>query len=326
MKHKNFKENFNISENYSKKLISGKVTATAGIKNPHNLSMVYGAGANRIEVLRALEKQSKFQIIWYAIFIVLALSCLIIEPKSYLYAIDLVILLFNLDLAAKGKLVGIYIGIIECILYSYICFISGLYGEVIKMFVINIPLNIFTIISWSRNLKQQKEVSYKKEENNIIIRKLNTKTWWWIALIIVVIYTCCFFGLKVLNTSALVFSAGALTCTIFSKVLNGLRYKEGWIFNITLNIISIFMWLQVIIFGEGSGINLIELPALFAGFACLTNSINGYNLWKSMYRKIAVNGGEILAIRKVKVNKIIKLRRRYQKLVWNKQIDISKNS
>jgi len=318
----------NSNQNYSKKLISGKVTATAGIRNPNNLTMVYGAGANRIEILKALEKQSKFRIIWYITFFILGIACLIIEPKSWFYVIDLYVLMVNIDLASQGKLIGVYIGIVECFLYAYICFISGLYGEVIKMFIINVPLNIFTVINWTKNLKEQKhnQNTNKDDSSAVVVRKLNKAGFVWLPLILVAIYTGSFFGLKALNTSALIFSAGALTCTIFSKILNGLRFKENWWFTIALNLINTGMWIQVMVSAKNGGISLIELPALVSTFACLTNSFYGYNIWKSMYRKIAVNGGEILAIRKVKINKIIKIRRKYQKLVWDKKIDINKNS
>ncbi len=328
-RNRNLREDIDASHNYSRKLISGKVTATAGIRNPDNLTMVYGLAANRIEVLRALEKQNKFRLIWYITFFLLGIACLIIEPSCWFYVLDLYVLMINIDLASQGKLIGIYIGIIECFMYSYICFISGLYGEVIKMFIINIPLNIFTVASWMKNLKEQKNTSYKKkdDDNAVVIRKLNKSNFWWMPLVFLTIYVGSYFGLQLLKTSALIFSAGALTCTIFNKILNGLRYKESWLFNIASNLINTGMWIQVMITSASSGgISLIELPALISTFACLANSFYGYSMWKSMYRKIAVNGGEILAIRNVKINKIIKLRRKYQKLIWNKQIDINKNS
>lgn len=328
-RNKNLTEKIDVNQNYSRRLISGKVTATAGIRNPENLTMVYGLGANRIEILRALEKQSKFKLIWYTIFIILGIACLFIEPNSWIYVLDLFIILINIDLVSKGKIIGVYIGIAECLLYSYVTFIAGLYGECIKMFLINIPLNIFTLISWSKNLKAQKEVSYKKNDENdsIIIKKLSKKSYIYIASLLILGYVAAYFGLKLLKTSALYLSAGALICSICSKILSGLRYKETWLFTIMSNTIGAAMWIQVIITGSASGsINLTELPAFFSSLACLSNAFYGYSLWKSMYRKVAINGGEVLTIRKVKIKKIIKLRRRFQKLVWNEKIDTLKNS
>lgn len=327
--HRNLKQNYDATNQYSRKLINGKVTATAGIRNPHNFSMVYGHAANRIEVLRALEKQNKFRLIWYVSFIFLGIACLFIEPTCWFYVLDLFVILINVDLASQGKLIGIYVGIIECFMYAYICYISGLYGEVIKMFIINVPLNIFTIINWTKNLKEQQKTHYQKndEENTVVIRKLKKTSIFWIVPTFAALYIASYFGLQLLNTSALMFSAAALACTIFNKILNGLRFKESWSFSIASNIISTGMWIQVMLSGVNSGaISLIELPALLSTFACLANSFYGYSMWKSMYRKIAVNGGEVLAMRKIKINKIIKLRRQYQKLIWNKKIDINKNS
>ena len=326
---RNLKEDINISHRYSKHLINGKVTATAGVHNPFTLKELYGAGANRLEVLKALQAQTKIRIIWYIAFFIFGIICLILEPKSWFYVLDLYVLLFNIDLVSEGKLIGVYIGIIECYMYAYICYLSGLYGEVIKMLAISVPLNIFTVISWTKNLREQKKVSYsekKTEEKTVVVRKLNKKSFVWIALLFAAIYVGCYFLLKWLNTSALIFSAGVLGCTLFSKVLSALRFKENWWFSIVSNLIASGMWIQVIIESSATGLNLLELPALFSTFACLTNAFFGYATWKSLYRKIAVNGGEILAIRRVKINRIIKLRRRYQKLVWDKKIDIQKNS
>jgi len=326
--HKNLKKEFNVSEQYSKKLISGKVTATAGIRNPHNLTMVYGHAANRIEVLRALEKQNKFRLIWYLTFFILGAVCLILEPKSWFYVLDLYVLLVNVDLASQGKLLGVYIGIVECLMYVYISYQSQLYGEIIKMAAINIPLNILTVINWSKNLKEQKNGDAKNQnESSVIIRKLNKSTIVWIPLILAVLYVPSYFGLKALNTGALILSAATLTLTIFNKILNSLRFKESWIFGIISGIISTILWAQVFIINiTTTGFNLLELPVILGMVACLINSFYGYSMWKTMYRKIAVNGGEVLAMRKIKVNKIIKLRRQYQKLIWDKKIDINKNS
>lgn len=328
MSNKNYYEKTNISDNYSRKLISGKVTSTAGIRNPDNLKLVYGLGANRIEVLRALEKHNKFRLIWYIIFFVLGIVCLILEPRSWFYVLDLYVLMVNIDLVSQGKLIGVYIGIAECFMYAYICFVSGLYGEVIKMFVINVPLNIFTLVSWTKNLKEQKKVSYKsnEEENAVTIRKLNKKSYIWVFLIAVVLFVACYFGLWALNTSALIFSTGVLVCTILNEIMNGMRYKESWLFSILANVISIGMWVQVIVVSSSSGLNLMELAPLVSTLASLVNSFYGYDMWKSMYRKVAVNGGEVLAKRKVKIKKIVKLRRKYQKLYWDKKIDMEKNS
>ncbi len=328
---KNTNENIDTNSMYTKKLIRGKVTATNGVVGLDAWNASYGSiGENRIDVLRALEKQSKFKIIWYVIFVALGFVCLAITPAGWFNVLDLFVVMVNIDLVSRGKVLGIYIGTAECLMYIYICFLSGLYGEIIKMCVINIPLNIIAIINWTRNLKKQKEKKYAQvdDTNEIVIRKLSKKSYVWIGISIVFLYVGCFFGLKLLNTNALIFSAGVLVLTIFSKILSGLRYKENYIFGIISCAIQTAMWIDVIIESSltANSLDLTNLALMVTTIACIVSDINAYILWKSMYRKIAINGGEILAMRKVNIKKIIKLRHTYQNLVWNKEIDIAKNS
>ena len=53
--------------------------------------------------------------------------------------------MINIDLVARGKLVGMYIGILECFVYAFICFRTQLYGEVVKSLLISVPLNFYSV-------------------------------------------------------------------------------------------------------------------------------------------------------------------------------------
>lgn len=331
MNSKNYYQDDNST--YSQKLIRGKVTATEGVHNFDNMKLSYGSiGANRIDVLRALQKENKFRIIWYVVFGVLATVCLGLDFRNWqawFNVADLIILMINIDLVSRGKIVGIYIGLIECFMYIYICYVSGLYGEIIKMCVLNIPLNIFSIISWTKSLKEQKKKKYSdaKEENSVVIKKLKAKSYIWIALGSVVLYVGFYFGLKAIGSNALIFSTAVLTLTVFAKILSGLRYKENYLFSLAAGILSTLMWIEVIVTSAKSGnFDYSILLMVLNSLAIVTNDIQGYSIWKAMYRKIAVNGGEVFAMRKMNIKKIVKLRHQYQKLVWNEKVDTEKNS
>ena len=229
------KEKFDTSSIYSKRLIKGKVTATNGVVGLDSWHASYGSiGENRIDILRALEKQSRFKLIWYIVFIALGFVCLFLSPQGWFDVLDLFVVMVNIDLVSRGKVIGIYIGIAECLMYIYICFLSGLYGEIIKMCAINIPLNVVAIISWTRSLKKQKEKKYEtgSDDSTIVVRKLSKKSYAWIIPSMAVLYIGCYFGLKLLNNSALIFSAAVLVLTIVYKILSGFRYKENYIFGI----------------------------------------------------------------------------------------------
>lgn len=331
MNSKNYYQDDNST--YSQKLIRGKVTATEGVHNFDNMKLSYGSiGANRIDVLRALQKENKFRIIWYVVFGVLATVCLGLDFRNWqawFNVADLIILMINIDLVSRGKIVGIYIGLIECFMYIYICYVSGLYGEIIKMCALNIPLNIFAIISWTKSLKEQKKKKYSdaKEESSVVIKKLKAKSYIWIALGSVVLYVGFYFGLKAIGSNALIFSTAVLTLTVFAKILSGLRYKENYLFSLAAGILSTLMWIEVIVTSAKSGsFDYSILLMVLNSLAIVTNDIQGYSIWKAMYRKIAVNGGEVFAMRKMNIKKIVKLRHQYQKLVWNEKVDTEKNS
>lgn len=313
----------NLSDRYSKGLIRGKVTATAGIRNPNGVLLAYGVGANRYDILKLLEKNSIFKIIWYIVFGLGGIACLIIEPRSYMQVIDLFIVMINVDLVGRGKLAGVYLGIVECLLYSFVSFQSGLYGEIIKMVGISIPLNIYALVNWSKNLKKEQSA-----DNEIVIKKLKKKDYIWCAGLFIAILVPSYFFLRLLGTSALVFSTLAFAATILLKVLSAMRYMENWIFSIVADVIGFGMWLYVIIetlVATGT-FSMVEFPMLLWYLATITNAIYAYGLWKVMYRRVAVNGRVYLAKRSISINKIAKLRRTYRKLVWNKQLDMAKNS
>ncbi len=316
-----------LSQNYQRNLIKATVTATIGINNHSRLVKVYGAGAARVELLNKLQKQSKFTLWWFAIFYTLGLVCLILDPAGWFNVLDLFILMINIYLIARGKPIGVYIGILECCLYSFICLQTQLYGEVIKNMAISVPLNIYTIISWSISSRKQKNEKYidKKKSDDIIIKKMKKKDYLIYGSLLVLFASLAFlllkFGLKQKN--AILLSSIALGISIVGKILTAQRYMESYVlFNIG-SCICLLMWVQTML---QSTFSFADVTMIVYYLACITNDFYAYDLWKSMYRKIAVNGGVLLAMRKVNIKKIAKLRRQYRNLHWDKKIDMSKNS
>lgn len=317
----------NLYQSYQRNLIKATVSTNIGINNHDRLVKAYGAGANRIELLHQLRKQSKFTIWWFAIFFSLGLVCLALDPTGWFNVLDLFILMVNIYMVARGKLAGIYIGVFECVLYSFICLQSGLYGEIVKNMGICVPLNIYSIISWTVSMKKQKQDKYitSKKSKEIIIKKMKKTDY---AKYFALFVTCAVgsyfllrFALK--QETALIFGSMALATTIVGKILTAQRYMESYIvFNIG-SMICLLMWGQTLI---ESGFAIGDMTMILYQLACISNDIYAFDLWKSMYRKVAVNGGVILAKRHVNIKKIIKLRRQYKNLHWDKQIDIAKNS
>lgn len=314
-----------LYQHYSRNLIRATVSTNIGINNHDRLIKAYGAGAARIEILNRLRKQSKFTLYWFATFITLGIVCLFLDPAGWFNVLDLYILMINIHLVAKGKLLGIYIGILECVFYAFICFNSALYGEVFKVFAITIPLNIFSIISWIRSARKQKQEKYvETKQEDIVIKKLSKKSRPIYLLAIVLCTGVAYVLLRFVigQTNALLLSSIALAISIVGKVMTAKRYMESYVLFLFGNIICLFMWGQTMI---QTGFVLADITMIVYYLACFTMDIYAYDLWKAMYRKVAVNGGVILAMRKVNIKKIIKLRRQFRNLHWDKKIDIAKN-
>ena len=324
-------DSLELYQNYQRNLIKATVSTNVGINNPERVIKMSGANANRVELLTRLRKYSRFTIAWYITFFLLGLVCLALDPAGWFYVLDLYVVMVNIDMVARGKLVGIYIGILECFLYSFNCGQAGLWGEVIKMLCICVPLNVVSIIKWTiSNKKQSSERYSSKKDDDVVVNKLSKKE---IALFVGIgalvtagCYVLLRWGLPLIGihqTTALELGAVSLMISILSKIFIARQNMEAWILCITNDIICLLMWGQSIIVG---GFDLSQISMIVFYLACLTNDMYAFSLWKSMYRKIAVNGGKILAMRKVNIRRIIKLKRQFTNLHWDKKVDMEKNS
>lgn len=319
-----------LYQNYQRNLIKATVATNVGINNPERIVKMYGASANRVEILTRLRKYSKFTIFWYITFFLLGLVCLAIDISSWFYVVDLYVVMVNIDLVARGKILGMYVGVFECFLYSFNAIQTGLWGEVIKMLCICVPLNIVSIINWTKSLKRQKLEKYSSENEDIIVKRLSKKEIVKFSFIGLIIAGGCYCLLRFIlpligiqQDTALELGAISLAISIVSKIFTARKNMESWILCIVNDIICLMMWAQSIIFG---GFDLSQISMIVYYLACFSNDIYAYSLWKSMYRKIAVNGGKILAMRKVNIRRIIKLKRQFRDLHWDKKIDMEKNS
>ena len=320
-----------IYQNYQRNLIKATVATNVGINHPERIVKMYGASANRVELLTRLRKYSRFTISWYITFFVLGLVCLAISPSSWFYVIDLYVVMLNIDLIARGKLAGMYIGVFECFLYSFNAINSGLWGEVIKMLCICVPLNILSIINWTKALRKQKYEKFSsKEDDDIVVNRLSKLEIVKFSLIGLLVAVGCYILLRYLlpligitQNTALELGAISLALSIISKIFTARKNMESWMLCIVNDLICLFMWAQSIIV---AGFDISQISMIVYYMACFTNDLYAFSLWKSMYRKIAINGGTLLAIRKVNIRRIVKLKRQFRSLRWNKKVDMEKNS
>lgn len=293
-------------------LIKATVTATAGVTEFEEVSNTM---SKRRRIILALAEASLFDKIWYITFAVLGLISFIlawiIEGITFgliFSSLSLILYMLSGNLLAKGKVTGLYIEVVNTIVYVTVCFIAGIYGEVIINTVFYLPLAFIAIVNFSKNKS--------KEEDEVIARKMNVKLWigWSIATIsgVIAIWVVLNF---VLGQRLAFVNASVIMLFVVGTFLRNGRYKEFWYFYTVGDILSVLMWIML------SLSDIYTLPIAVSTIASLTNNFNGMMIWRTLYKKNEKSVGKYLALRPVNIKKVVKLRRRFTKLKWNEEID-----
>ena len=324
---RNQKNELNI-KSHQQNVIMATAASTTGINNNQRLTQKYGSAFSRIEIINKLQKQSKFTIWWFIVFYLLGAVCLIWDfAGAWCNVLDLYFVMINAYLIAKGKILGIYLAIVECLLYALISLRVQLYGEIVKVLFISIPLYIYSIVLWRKSInKQRQNGKTQKEKDDVVIKKLSHKQRIMTIFILAGISVMCYFFLKYVlsQTTALILSAISLAIMIVGKFLTAKQYIENYIVYVFNGVIGLSLWIEIILV---SGFSVASLSMIIYRIALIFNDVYAYGNWNVMYKKIAINHtGFIFKKRKLKINKIIKLRRQYKNLRWNRAIDIAKNS
>jgi len=254
---------------------------------------------------------NKFEKVWLIVFLVIILMATVyfsysgtdynkiesillnwvISPLSAISGI------FCVVLAAKGKISNWVYGIVNSVLYGYLAFHSGYYGDAIINIAYFLPTQFVGLLFWKRRLK-------KGSKEDVRMRKLTPKQVVYtitLGLIVTVIfglflhnvdnwftevmkrnisiynYFINAFGAGATLTGPILDSATEVT-QILAQIFMVLAFAEQWIFWIITNIITIVMW-TIVIVADPSSISW-ALPTLIMWIAYLVNSIYGFAMWR----------------------------------------------
>jgi len=175
-------------------------------------------------------------------------------------------------LAAKGRISNYYFGIANVILYAYVAFSSQYYGEVMLNLLYYFPMQFIGIYYWKKNMNDEfvGEVKVK-------IMKLKERLLWIVACIGGI------FGyglvLKLLKGNLPFVDASSTVLSVLATVLMVRRVKEQWILWIAIDIISIYMWLDIFL-KDGSNISMLVMWTAF-----LVNATYGLVNWIKMEKR-----------------------------------------
>ena len=170
-------------------------------------------------------------------------------------------------LIAKGKPINFFFGVINVILYIYICWQVPLYGDVMLNALYYLPINIFGYFIWKRNMN-----------NGVVKAKtLAPEKRFWVVM-------GSFAGIAVYGTMLNTMGGATpfldATSTVLAIVAQFLllnMFAEQWVLWIIINSISVLMWLIVTVTGDTTAISMVIMWTAY-----LINSLRGYFNWKAM--------------------------------------------
>lgn len=168
-------------------------------------------------------------------------------------------------LTAKGSPWSFIFGIVNTLLYSYIVYLNGLYGELGLNLLFFFPMNIIGYILWESN----------SIKNKVIIGSMNRSIF---ATVLILSVLFSFLLGKILanikSQNNSYFDASATILSITATIFTVMRYKEQWVFYIALNLLTISIWCLRAYQGSKDGSVMILMWLAF-----LANALYGYSSW-----------------------------------------------
>lgn len=292
----------------------------SGISNRNVKNIERERALRRSQLILAARKFGWFELIWYPVFIIGGLLCLLFIPFSFELAFSVVNLFTYMlanNLVARGKRVGLLISTISMVVYSVVSFMNQVWGEVIINLCMYIPLEIVGFVRWKKdNEKESQQMDIVKKCTPLGLLGLGGA----LALLTGAIFAVLHFGLK--QNYAIFNAIGIAACILGGQARNH-KYIETWLLYIIANLGSIALWCCTAFIGDGTGMSLAVLPIILSYSSTLTNDFNGWVIWEIFYKKCNKKEGVYLAKRKVKLSNISKMKHTYNKFTCRETSDVA---
>lgn len=167
-------------------------------------------------------------------------------------------------LTAQGKLSAYYFGVINCIFYAIVSYQQTLYGETLLNACYYLPLQFIGFKIWKKNMNKSNTVCTVSLS---LINKIKVLT---LVLLLTVCLGCV---LKHFGDEIPFIDAFTTVASVVAMTLSAKRYQEQWYIWITINLFSIYMWLDRYL---TNGENIATLMMWIVFFL---NSVYGLYKW-----------------------------------------------
>lgn len=215
---------------------------------------------------------TRFEIGWLFTFTLVNIYLFFAWSDSLIGLISSITGMLCVVLVAKGKIANYYFGIVQTLTYAYIAYGYGLYGEVMLNALFYFPVQFIGIYMWKKN-----KTEHGVKGVDVTVKSLTKKGWLYTIFSILILTIGYGFFLKYLGGNIVWTDSATNVLSIAAQILMLKRYTEQWILWISVNILSIFLWVTALVTQGGNDISMLVMWSAF-----LVNSIYGYVNWRKI--------------------------------------------
>ncbi|MDR6123526.1 nicotinamide mononucleotide transporter [Bacillus sp. SLBN-46] len=215
---------------------------------------------------------SRFEIIWLLTFTMVNIYLFFAWEDSLIGLISSITGMLCVVLVAKGKISNYYFGIIQTGTYAYIAYGYGLYGEVMLNALFYFPVQFIGIYLWKKN-----KTDHGVKGEDVIVKSLTKKGWLYTLLLMLTLIVGYGFFLKFLGGKVVWTDSATNVLSIAAQILMLKRYTEQWLLWMSVNILSIFLWVTALVTQGGNDFSMLVMWSAF-----LVNSVYGYINWRKL--------------------------------------------
>ncbi len=230
----------------------------------------------RGERMNFLRDWTAFEKSWLIIFTGVNIYLFFAWEDSLLGLISSIAGMLCVVLVAKGKISNYYFGIVQTSTYAYIAYTYGLYGEAMLNGLFYFPVQFIGMYMWRKNQIRDAE-SVKGED--IPVQRLSSQGWIKLLAVVAISIVAYGFFLKYLGGKSVWIDSATNILSISAQILMLKRYAEQWALWISVNVLSIILWIGALVTTGGNDLSMLVMWSAF-----LVNSIYGYINWSKMSR------------------------------------------
>ena len=210
--------------------------------------------------------------LWCASASTLLLSYFVFKQDDPLNLIGSLLGITSLLFNAKGNPFGQFLMIIFGLLYGYISYGFGYYGEMITYMGMTAPMALFALIAWLKN-------PYKGNKAEVAVNKISKKEWWLAGILTLVITIIFYFLLAALGTSNLPLSTLSVATSFLAVYLTFRRSAYFALAYAANDVVLVLLWGFASFFDPA----YISVTVCFATF--LVNDLYGFFSWRNMEKR-----------------------------------------